>query len=99
MQFVTWLLFVCAGIAEDIGRQLLAYGRRIPKAEFFARIDAVDADTIRAVADRFIYDQVHTPFPVVTKHPPLIPFYMCVVLLYLPCRFSQGTVFSMPFAL
>ena len=48
----------CAGIAEDIGRQMLAYGRRVPKAEMFARIDAVDADTIRAVADRFIYDQV-----------------------------------------
>ena len=37
---------------------MLAYGRRIPKAEMFARIDAVDAETIRAVADRFIYDQV-----------------------------------------
>ena len=46
------------GAAEDIGRQLLAYGRRIPKAEMFARIDAVDGETIRAVADRFIYDQV-----------------------------------------
>jgi mitochondrial-processing peptidase subunit beta len=34
------------------------YGRRVPKAEMFARIDAVDAATIRAVADRFIYDQV-----------------------------------------
>lgn len=49
---------MCAGVAEDIGRQMLAYGRRIPKAEFFARIDAVDAETIRAVASRFIYDQV-----------------------------------------
>ena len=46
-----------AGVAEDIGRQLLVYGRRIPKAEMFARIDAVNADTIKAVADRFIYDQ------------------------------------------
>lgn len=46
-----------AGVAEDIGRQLLVYGRRIPKAEMFARIDAVDAATIKAVADRFIYDQ------------------------------------------
>jgi processing peptidase subunit beta len=46
-----------SGIAEDIGRQMLAYGRRIPKAEMFARIDAVDADTVRGVADRFIYDQ------------------------------------------
>lgn len=44
-------------MAEDIGRQLLVYGRRIPKAEMFARIDAVDAGTIKAVADRFIYDQ------------------------------------------
>ena len=33
------------------------YGRRIPKAELFARIDAVDASVIKAVADRFIYDQ------------------------------------------
>lgn len=46
-----------AAVAEDIGRQLLVYGRRIPKAELFARIDAVDADTIQQVADRFIYDQ------------------------------------------
>lgn len=45
-------------MAESIGRELLVYGRRIPKAELFARIDAVDAPTIRAVADRFIYDQV-----------------------------------------
>lgn len=44
-------------VAEDIGRQLLVYGRRIPKAELFARIDAVDADTIQQVADRFVYDQ------------------------------------------
>jgi processing peptidase subunit beta len=46
-----------ADVAESIGRELLVYGRRIPKAEMFARIDAVDADTVRAVADRFIYDQ------------------------------------------
>ena len=46
-----------AGIAEEIGRHLLVYGRRIPKAELFARIDAVDASVIKAVADRFIYDQ------------------------------------------
>lgn len=44
-------------MAESIGRELLVYGRRVPKAEMFARIDAVDADTVRAVADRFIYDQ------------------------------------------
>eukprot|EP00243_Klebsormidium_subtile_P001823 TRINITY_DN133_c0_g1_i1.p1 TRINITY_DN133_c0_g1~~TRINITY_DN133_c0_g1_i1.p1 ORF type:complete len:499 (+),score=93.58 TRINITY_DN133_c0_g1_i1:87-1583(+) len=43
--------------AEDIGRQLLVYGRRIPPAEMIARIDAVDANTIKRVADRFIYDK------------------------------------------
>lgn len=44
-------------IAEDIGRQLLVYGRRIPIAETFARIDAVDAEAVKRVADRFIYDK------------------------------------------
>ncbi|GMH33105.1 hypothetical protein BSKO_00939 [Bryopsis sp. KO-2023] len=45
------------GTAEDIGRQMLVYGRRIPKAELFARIDAVNAETVKEVADRFLYDQ------------------------------------------
>jgi processing peptidase subunit beta len=53
----SFLLLTAVDVAESIGRELLVYGRRIPKAEMFARIDAVDADTVRAVADRFIYDQ------------------------------------------
>ncbi|GJN30694.1 hypothetical protein PR202_gb19024 [Eleusine coracana subsp. coracana] len=44
-------------VVEDIGRQLLVYGRRIPIPELFARIDAVDASTVRRVANRFIFDQ------------------------------------------
>ncbi|XP_059648788.1 probable mitochondrial-processing peptidase subunit beta, mitochondrial [Cornus florida] len=44
-------------VAEDIGRQLLTYGRRISFAELFARIDAVNASTIKRVANRFIFDQ------------------------------------------
>ncbi|XP_031490607.1 probable mitochondrial-processing peptidase subunit beta, mitochondrial isoform X2 [Nymphaea colorata] len=44
-------------VAEDIGRQLLTYGRRIPIAELFARIDAVDASTVKRVANRFIFDR------------------------------------------
>lgn len=52
-----------ADVAESIGRELLVYGRRVPKAEMFARIDAVDASTVRAVADRFIYDQVSQGVP------------------------------------
>ncbi|KAI3816636.1 hypothetical protein L1987_16339 [Smallanthus sonchifolius] len=43
--------------AEDIGRQLITYGRRIPFAELFARIDAVNAATIKRVANRFVFDQ------------------------------------------
>ncbi|KAM7506826.1 hypothetical protein LguiA_017279 [Lonicera macranthoides] len=44
-------------VAEDIGRQLLTYGRRIPFAELFARIDAVDSSTVKRVANRFIFDR------------------------------------------
>jgi processing peptidase subunit beta len=29
----------------------------VSKAELFARIDAVDAATVKAVAERFLYDQ------------------------------------------
>nr|GMD21085.1 probable mitochondrial-processing peptidase subunit beta, mitochondrial [Ipomoea batatas] len=43
--------------AEEIGHQLITYGRRIPYAELFARIDAVDASTIKRVANRFIFDR------------------------------------------
>ncbi|XP_078437295.1 insulinase (Peptidase family M16) protein [Wolffia australiana] len=46
-----------SAVAEDIGRQLLTYGRRLPIAELFARIDAVDASTVKRVANRFIFDQ------------------------------------------
>ncbi|KFM23147.1 putative mitochondrial-processing peptidase subunit beta [Auxenochlorella protothecoides] len=52
----TWDLVRCS-MAEDIGRNLLVYGRRIPKAELFARIDAVDAAAVKDVAYRFFNDQ------------------------------------------
>lgn len=35
-----------AVVAEDIGRSLLVYGRRIPRAEMFARLDAVTPETV-----------------------------------------------------
>lgn len=44
-------------MAEDIGRSLLNYGRRISKAEWFARIDAVTPEVVKAVANKYIYDQ------------------------------------------
>lgn len=45
------------GIAEEIGRQLLVYGRRIPISEWFARIDAVDADAIKRISNKYIFDR------------------------------------------
>lgn len=44
-------------ICEDIGRQLLCYGRRIPLHELEARIDAVDASLVRDVCMKYIYDK------------------------------------------
>jgi processing peptidase subunit beta len=42
---------------EEIGRQMLTYGRRISPAEVFARIDAVDVESINDCARTFINDQ------------------------------------------
>lgn len=44
---------------EDIGRQLLTYGRRLSSAEVCARIDAVDVKQVKKVAERLIFDQDH----------------------------------------
>lgn len=44
-------------IAEDIGRQMLTYNRRLSTPEIFARIDAVDANDIKAAANLYINDQ------------------------------------------
>ena len=38
--------------------QLLTYGRRLPLAELFARVDAVDEVTVKRVAKRFLHDKV-----------------------------------------
>jgi processing peptidase subunit beta len=46
-------------VCEDIGRQMLTYGRRMTPAEIFSRIDAVDAATVRATATAVINDEEH----------------------------------------
>jgi len=43
-------------IAEDIGRQLLVYGRRIPAIEFVTRLDAIDAEEVKRVAYKYLHD-------------------------------------------
>jgi len=54
-------------LCEDIGRQMLCYGRRIPLHELEARIDAVDAATLREVCMKYIYDRC----PVVAAVGPI----------------------------
>ncbi|XP_026518679.1 mitochondrial-processing peptidase subunit beta-like [Terrapene carolina triunguis] len=44
-------------ICEDIGRQMLCYNRRIPIPELEARIEAIDARTIREICTKYIYDK------------------------------------------
>jgi len=44
-------------ICEDIGRQYLCYNRRISLQEIEARIDAVDAASLREVCLKYIYDK------------------------------------------
>ncbi|KAI3386523.1 hypothetical protein SNEBB_006057 [Seison nebaliae] len=44
-------------ICEDIGRQLLCYGRRVPLHELERRIDAVDMNVVKAVCNKYIYDK------------------------------------------
>merc|ERR1712037_1079902 len=44
-------------ICEDIGRQMLCYGRRMPQHELEARIDAVDAALVKDTCYKYIYDR------------------------------------------
>jgi len=44
-------------VCEDIGRQLLCYDRRIPMHELEARIEDVDADTIKETCMHYIYNR------------------------------------------
>lgn len=41
-------------ICEDIGRQMLCYGRRIPSVELEARINSIDLDYFRRTCERYI---------------------------------------------
>lgn len=44
-------------VCEDIGRQMLTYGRRMSPAEILSRVSAVDAAAVKAAARAFINDK------------------------------------------
>ncbi|RXN24929.1 cytochrome b-c1 complex subunit mitochondrial [Labeo rohita] len=44
-------------VCDDIGRHILNYGRRIPLAEWDARIEAVTPKIVRDVCSKYIYDK------------------------------------------
>ena len=45
--------------AEEIGRQMITFGRRMNLAETFARIDAIDAATIKDTVYQIVHDNDH----------------------------------------
>ena len=46
-------------ICEDMGRQILTYGRRMTPLEIFARIDAVTVEDVRDTAKILILNEDH----------------------------------------
>ncbi|KAF4519949.1 hypothetical protein B566_EDAN015041 [Ephemera danica] len=44
-------------VCEDVGRQMLCYGRRIPIHELEARIESVTAQQVRDICMKYVYDK------------------------------------------
>ncbi|CAG5117691.1 unnamed protein product [Candidula unifasciata] len=59
-QLITSLLQHLEGttpVCDDIGRQILNYGRRIPLDELELRLNAINSTTLRDVCMKYIYDK------------------------------------------
>ena len=48
-----------SAVAEDIGRQMLTYGRRMTPLELYARIDAITVEDVQHTAGAVLNDQDH----------------------------------------
>jgi len=44
-------------VCEEIGRQMLTYGRRMYAAELDARIDSITTDQVKSVSRKYLYDK------------------------------------------
>eukprot|EP00416_Gambierdiscus_australes_P003494 CAMPEP_0171119264 /NCGR_PEP_ID=MMETSP0766_2-20121228/96840_1 /TAXON_ID=439317 /ORGANISM="Gambierdiscus australes, Strain CAWD 149" /LENGTH=447 /DNA_ID=CAMNT_0011581915 /DNA_START=35 /DNA_END=1378 /DNA_ORIENTATION=+ len=72
-------------IAEDIGRQLLVYGRRIHISELLLRLEAIDAAEVRRVARKYLCDAdiALTALGPIEKLPPLTKLRGCTAAMRL----------------
>ena len=75
--------------AEDIGRQMLTYGRRMSPAETFQRIDALSTADVKATANKFINDETMSSPPLglsssypITTDPQTLPLVSLLGLVF-----------------
>ncbi|UKK00104.2 mitochondrial processing peptidase [Theileria orientalis] len=45
-----------SNVAEEVARQILVYGRRMPVAEFLLRLEKIDAEEVKRVAWKYLHD-------------------------------------------
>ncbi|KAK1441746.1 metalloprotease [Babesia gibsoni] len=44
-------------VAEEVARQIIVYGRRMPVAEFLLRLEKIDAEEVKRVAWKYLHDR------------------------------------------